>query len=235
MRGAHRKQARAIIAACLWLQAKGYVVGTYGNISVRVAEGLLITPSRIEYTELKPDDLVVLSLDGEVVAGTRLPSSELEVHRQVYLARADAQAVIHTHSLYSAAASTLHETIPAIVEEQSQVLGSEIRCSEYVPAGQHQRLGQEAARTLGSDVAALLANHGVVACGRRLDETLFATQIVERVAQMYLLARAAGGATPIPAEHVVSERERYLFKYGTAADKPVAAAPVPRARVKHDV
>jgi L-fuculose-phosphate aldolase len=92
-----------------------------------------------------------------------------------------------------------------------------------VPAGQHKRLGEETAHTLGKDVAVLLANHGGVACGRNLSETLFATQIVERLAQMYLLTRAAGGAIPIPHEFVVSERERYLHKYGKAEDNVLVA------------
>ena len=116
------------------------------------------------------------------------------------------------------------ESSLSTMEEQSQVLGSEIRCTNYVPAGQHQRLGRETARVLGGDVAVLLANHGGVACGRNLEETLFATQIVERVAQMYLLTRAAGGAIPIPQEFVVSERERYLYKYGKAEDDVLAAS-----------
>lgn len=213
-----------ILAACLWLEEKGFVVGTYGNVSVRVPEGLLITPSRLDYHAMTPDDLVLLSLDGRVLAGARLPSSELEVHRQVYRVRSDVRAIVHTHSLHSAAAASLHTTIPPIIEEQSQVLGGEIRCTEYVPAGQHQRLGLEAARTLGTDVAVLLANHGGVTCGRTLAEALFATQIVERVAQVYLLTRASGGGIPIPSEFVMSERERYLRKYGSAEDNVLAAS-----------
>jgi L-fuculose-phosphate aldolase len=213
-----------IIAACLWLEEKGFVVGTYGNVSVRVPEGLIITPSRTDYQAMTPEDLVLMSLDGRVLAGARFPSSELEVHRQVYLVRRDVQSVVHTHSLYSAAVACLHATIPPLVEEQSQVLGSEIRCTRYVPAGQHQQLGAETARTLGNDVAILLANHGGVTCGRNLQETLFATQVVERVAQMYLLTRAAGGAIPIPQEFVTGERERYLHKYGKAEDNVLAAS-----------
>ncbi len=224
-----------ILAACRWLEAKGLVVGTYGNVSVRVPAGLLITPSRLDYQTMTPDDLVLLSLDGHVRAGTRLPSSELEVHRQVYLQRPDVHAVVHTHALYSAAVACLHLTIPPIVEEQSQVIGGEIRCTNYVPAGQHQRLGEETARVLGKDLAVLLANHGSVTCGRTLQETLFAAQIVERVAQMFLLARAAGGAVPIPPEFVRAEHERYRFKYGRAEDNVLVSSSAkntePTARV----
>ena len=171
-----------IIRACLWLQEMGYVIGTYGNVSVRVEDSLIITPSRINYSFLTAEDLVTVSLTGKILEGNRLPSSELEVHRQIYLARRDIGAVAHTHSLFATALSCLHETIPVIVEEQSQVIGGRIFCTHYVPAGQHRELGAEVARALGESDGALIANHGAVGCGRSLDEALFTCQIVERVA-----------------------------------------------------
>src|SRR5205807_5633115 len=136
-------------AACLRLREMGYIVGTYGNLSARIPGGLVITPSRVDYAELTPADLVSVSDAGAALNGTRLPSSELEVHRQIYLRRPDVGAVVHTHSLHATALSCLHQTVPVIVEEQSQVVGAEIRCTQYVPAGQHKKLGEEVARTLG--------------------------------------------------------------------------------------
>jgi L-fuculose-phosphate aldolase len=211
-----------IIATCLRLEELGYVIGTYGNVSARVEAGLLITPSRVDYRLLKPEDIVTVSLAGKVISGMRLPSSELQVHLQIYVQRHDVGAVVHTHSLYATALSCIHDTIPVIVEEQSQVVGSEIRCTRYVPAGQHQKLGEEVARTLGNSMALLVANHGTVSCGRTLAEAVFTAQIVERVAQMRLMTSALGGAIPIPQEYVVSERERWLYKYGRAEDKAAA-------------
>src|SRR5262249_30074096 len=127
-------------------------------------------------------------------------------------------AVLHTHSLYATALSCTNQNMPVIVEEQSQVIGDIIRCTSYVPAGQHLKLGEEVAQVIGESNGLLLANHGAVACGRTVEEALFACQIVERVAQMYLLAKGMGGVVPIPREHVKSERERWLYKYGTTAD-----------------
>jgi L-fuculose-phosphate aldolase len=213
---------KEIIAACLRLEKLGYVIGTYGNVSARVPGGLIITPSRVDYRSLTPDDLVTVSLEGRVLEGTRLPSSELEVHRQIYVRRPDVCAIAHTHSLFATALSCVHETIPVMVEEQSQVIGDEIRCTRYVPAGKHRALGQEVARTLGKSSAVLLANHGTLSCGRSLAEALFTCQIVERIAQMRLLAGGKGKVIPIPREFVRSERERWLHKYGASADKAVA-------------
>ena len=88
--------------------------------------GLIITPSRVDYARLTREDLVTVSDAGVVLAGTRLPSSELEVHRRVYLRRPDLNAILHTHSLHATALSCCHETIPVIVEEQAQVVGGDI-------------------------------------------------------------------------------------------------------------
>jgi len=209
---------REIIAACLQLEAWGHVIGTYGNVSVRIPGGLLITPSRVDYHVVQPEDIVAVSLEGQVTAGTRLPSSELQVHLQIYLHRPEVGAVVHAHSLYATALSCLHGNVPVIVEEQSQVVGSEIRCTRYVPAGQHRELGVEVAATLGESMAVLLANHGTVSCGRTLAEALLTCQVVERVAQMHLLTSVAGSAIPIPPEFVASERARWLYRYGKAED-----------------
>jgi L-fuculose-phosphate aldolase len=214
----HLDLKREMIRVCHRLVDLGYVVGTYGNVSARVPGGLVITPSRVDYAALTPDDMVTVSDNGARIEGVRLPSSELEVHRQIYLARPDVQAVVHTHSLYATTLSCRHDTIPTIVEEQSQVIGGEIRCTRYVPAGQHEALGRETARVLGASNAVLLANHGTVSCGRSLEEALFACIVVERVAHMRLLT-SSGDAVSIPPEFVASERDRFLHRYGTAADR----------------
>ena len=216
----YRELKQAIIDACLLLEARGDIIGTYGNASVRAPGGLIVTPSRVDYHKITPDDMMTVADDGSVLDGHRLPSSETSVHRMIYLARPDVGAVLHTHSFYATALSCLHETIPVIVEEQSQVIGDAIRCTNYVPAGQHLKLGEEVAQALGASNGVLLANHGVVACGRTLDEALFVTQVVERVCHMWLMTRP--GAIPIPDEYVRSERERWLYKYGTAADNTAA-------------
>jgi L-fuculose-phosphate aldolase len=212
----YRELKQAIIDACLLLEARGDIIGTYGNASARIPEGLIVTPSRVDYHAITPDDMMTVADDGSVLDGHRIPSSETSVHRLIYRARPDVGAVLHTHSFYATALSCLHVDIPVIVEEQSQVVGDEIRCTNYVPAGQHEKLGEEVARALGKSNGVLLANHGVVACGRTIDEALFVTQVVERVAHMRLLT--GGAAVPIPDEFVRSERERWLYKYGTAAD-----------------
>jgi len=210
----------AIIEKCRVLEKMGYFIGTWGNISVRVPEGFIVTPSRIGYDIIQPSDFVVVSAEGKVVAGHRLPSSETEIHRAVLNKKGNVGAIIHSHSPYATAVSCLHLAIPPFVEDLVQIIGGHVNCTRYVPAGQHTRIAEEVANTIGDENAVLLANHGVMCCGRDLEEAFVASQILEKAAFMMLAAAAKGEVIPIPEEDVRSERHRFLYKYGTASDAP---------------
>jgi L-ribulose-5-phosphate 4-epimerase len=209
-----------MIEKCRLLEKIGYFIGTWGNVSVRVPEGFIVTPSRVEYSVIEPNDFVTVSLDGTVVAGHRLPSSETEIHRAVLVKKGDVGAIIHSHSPYATAVSCLHQSIPVFVEDMAQIIGDKVHCTEYVPAGQHKRIAEEVGRRIGSENAVLLANHGVMCCGRNLNEALITNQILEKAALMMLAAGGPAKVIPIPEEFVKSERHRYLYKYGTAKDAP---------------
>lgn len=217
MKTPYEAQKLEIIATCRALERMGYFIGTWGNISVRVPEGFLVTPSRIGYDAITVEDFVTVALDGTVLSGHRLPSSETGVHRLVLQKKPEAGAVIHSHSPYASAVSCLQRTVPVFVEDIAQIIGGEVRCSRYIPAGQHAALAEEVAQTIGAENAVLLANHGALVCGRTLGEAFVAAQILEKAALMMLLA--AGSMIPIHPDHVRSERDRFLHKYGTAADK----------------
>ncbi len=113
----HKDLKKEIIETCRRCVDMEYFVGTWGNISVRVPEGLIITPSKVQYDLLTVDDFVTVSSDGKVVAGNRLPSSEIEIHRDLLNGKSDVNAIIHSHSLYATAISCLHKSIPVFVEE----------------------------------------------------------------------------------------------------------------------
>jgi L-fuculose-phosphate aldolase len=214
----HEATKLEIISTCRAMERIGHFVGTWGNISVRVPEGFLITPSRVSYDTITPDDFVTVALDGRVVSGHRLPSSETGVHRLVLLKKPDAGAIIHSHPPYASAVACLQRSIPVFVEDVAQIIGGEVKCTHYVPAGQHQKIAEEVAATIGEENAVLLANHGVLVCGRTLSEASVACQILEKAAQMMLLAGSLGPVIPIPEEYVRSERHRFLYKYGTKND-----------------
>jgi L-fuculose-phosphate aldolase len=216
----HLALKREMIRTCRLLEKRGYFIGTWGNISVRVPEGFIVTPSRVEYAVIEPRDFVIMSPEGAVLEGHRLPSSEAEIHRAVLNKKRDVGAIIHSHSPCATAVSCLHQTIPVFVEDMAQIIGGAVRTTRYVPAGQHKKIAEEVANTIGEENAVLLANHGVICCGRDLNEALVASQILEKAAAMMLAAGGASKVMPIPEEFVRSERHRFLYKYGTLRDVP---------------
>ncbi len=209
-----------MIEKCRLLEKIGYFIGTWGNVSVRIPEGFLVTPSRVQYAVIEPRDFVTVSLGGTRLAGHCWPSSETEIHRAVLNKKSDVGAIIHSHSPYATAVSCLHQSIPVFVEDMAQIIGGEVRCTRYIPAGQHKEIAAEVGNTIGEENAVLLANHGVLCCGRDLEEGLVASQILEKAALMMLAAGGAGKMFPIPEDLVKSERYRFLYKYGTAHDAP---------------
>ena len=211
---------REMIEKCRLLEKIGYFIGTWGNVSARIPEGFLVTPSRVQYAGIEPGDFVAVSLEGTRLAGHRIPSSETEIHRAVLNKKSNVGAIIHSHSPYATAVSCLHQSIPVFVEDMAQIIGGEVRCTRYIPAGQHKEIAAEVGNTIGEENAVLLANHGVLCCGRDLEEALVASQILEKAAFMMLAAGGSGKVFPIPEDYVKSERHRFLYKYGTAHDAP---------------
>jgi L-fuculose-phosphate aldolase len=205
----------AVIEACRYLTDLGFFIGTWGNIGVRLDEGLIVTPSRIDFRLIAPGDLVVVDWDGNKIRGHRVPSSEMEVHRLILLNRPDLGASVHTHSPYASAVSCARRSIPVISEDISQIIGGETRCSGYVPAGRHRDLAEAAWEAMGQESSAvLLANHGPLVGGRDLAEAIVAAQVLEKAAMAMLLTPSIGGPTVIPEDLVKEERHRFLYKYG---------------------
>ncbi len=212
---AHERQQ--IIETCLYLQEMSYFLGTWGNVSIRVGESILLTPSRVEYSIMKPDDIVVIDMAGNKLKGDRNPTSEKEIHRQIYNLRNDVFAIIHAHTVYAMAVSTLEiDEVPCIVEEMSQLLGGSIPLTrEYVRAEEHSLLGIEASKCIQNRMSLILRNHGSVACGNSLSEATLVTQVQEKACMLYLNAIATGKSLRlIPEEFIASEHYRYKHTYG---------------------
>ena len=205
-----------IIDTCLWLKSEGLVFSTWGNISVRLDSGnILITPSKVEYELMTPDDLVVLAPDGTQVSGIRLSTSEREIHRKVMIKRQDVGAIIHMHSPYAMAAAARGEGVPVISEEMCQLLGGEIPISsEFVPSDMHERLGTVVSESVTDSNAILIRNHGPMCFGSTLKEAKVCCQVVEKSCKMYLHLLAAGNIQIISKENVIRGRDYFLNGYG---------------------
>ena len=193
------------------------VVGSEGNVSARVKgmEEMAITPSFVPYEEMEAKDIVVVNFQGEVVAGHRNPSAETKMHAAIYRTRSDAGAVVHSHSTYASALAVLRETIPPLIDEQVALLGGEVEVAGYGVPGSEE-LAKKAAQALERRDAALLANHGVVCCGKSLSQALRNALLVERLAQTYVIARLTGQPRHLPEESVELQRLVYETILGEA-------------------
>jgi len=170
----------------------GLVIGSFGNVSCRQQERILITPTSLDYFQMEPEDLFTLDLSGKKLAGDREPSSEFRLHVAIYVTRPDARAIVHTHSTHALALSMSATTreLPALTEEMEILVKGPVPIAPYVPAGTQEladRAAQILSKTPGKGL--ILARHGVVGLGNTLEGALLVCQLVEKAAQIQLLAQ----------------------------------------------
>ena len=195
-----RRLREAVVATALAMNAQGINRGKSGNVSARWRrdrfDGFLVTPTGLPYAQTGPEDVVAVTLDGEAL-GSRLPSSEWRFHRDIYRARADANAVVHTHAPFATTLACLHRGIPAFHYMVAVAGGRDIRCAPYATFGT-QELSDRALAALDGRKACLLANHGMIALGPSLDAALALAVEVETLAEMYWRALQVGEPEPLP-------------------------------------
>jgi L-fuculose-phosphate aldolase len=190
----------------------GLTPGMSGNVSVRGPSGVFVTPSGMPYSELRPDDAVEIKSDGSIRPGQRAPSTEWQLHRDILGARADVQAIVHTHSLYSTTISMLRRPIPAVHYMIVLAGSDEIPCAEYATFGSAQ-LALNAVSALRGGDACLLANHGMVALGSSLPAALKLAAEVETLASQYWHAAQVGSPHVLDRQELLKVRERFA-EYG---------------------
>jgi L-fuculose-phosphate aldolase len=190
----------------------GLTPGMSGNVSVRTGTGMLITPSGVAYDELVAADAVDVKADGTVRPGQRAPSTEWQLHHDLYAARSDVEAIVHTHSLYCTSISCLRRSIPAIHYMIVRAGSDDIPCAEYATFGS-AALAQHAVKALGVGDACLLANHGMIALGGSLAAALRLAAEVETLAAQYWHAAQLGSPHVLSADELAAARARFT-SYG---------------------
>ena len=158
----HTSLREAVIAAARSLHEYQLGVGTAGNVSARIEQGYLITPTGMDYEKLSSADIVTMDMHGNRAESDLKPSSEWRFHQDIYAARGDVNAIVHTHSPCATA----------------------LACT--------QQLSDNALTALAGRQACLLANHGVIALGMDVDSAFKMAQLVEELAKHYLFSRMAG-------------------------------------------
>ncbi|NWG40173.1 MAG: class II aldolase/adducin family protein [Hydrogenophilaceae bacterium] len=164
--------------------------GSTGNVSVRYGEGFLITPSGLPNDTLEPEQMVFVDMEGQA-SGSLKPSSEWRIHRDLYQARPEANAVVHAHSSYAVSLSCLRRGIPAFHYMVAAAGGKDIRCAGYATFGT-QELSDAVLIALENRRACLMSNHGLVTVGASLDAALSLAVEVEELCAQYWRASLVG-------------------------------------------
>ncbi len=202
-----------IVATGKLLTEKHLVAGSWGNISCKIGESIYaVTPSGKGYTSLTDEDIVIIDQQCDTVWGRHVPSSESKLHVAVYSAYPEAQAIIHTHSIYASALAAMRKPIPPIIEDIVQIIGGSVNCAEYALPGT-QQLAANAVSALAGRKAVLLANHGAVCWGKSLEDALIVAEVLEKAAQIAVICQSCGGAVELPADDVAVMHEFYNKHY----------------------
>ncbi|UCE10239.1 MAG: class II aldolase/adducin family protein [Candidatus Thorarchaeota archaeon] len=202
----YEEERRELLDTCLKMLELDLLAGSAGNASVRVDDHAVITPSSVPYIEMKPEDMMVLDLEGNVVEGDLNPSVEHRIHLALYRNRDDAQAVLHPHSVYATALALLQRPLPPILDEVVPKLGGEIRVTSYAMPGSTE-LANEVVGAIEDRSAVLIANHGALVIGSSLSKALSKSLLLERTCRIYLIALQAGKPTELPEEIVEMEQD----------------------------
>lgn len=206
------REVRAQVAAtCRTLRNEALVVGTAGNVSVRVGELVAVSPSGLDYDDLTPELVGIHRLDGSAVDAPLRPSSEFPLHLQVYESTG-AGAVVHTHAPASTALSCLVDEVPAS-HYYTAMFGGPVRVAPYATFGSDELAGNVAVALDGRG-AALLANHGAVVVAATLSAALVLVRYLEYICDVHLRALSTGlpVRTLDPAE--IDRVAGLLYGYG---------------------
>ncbi len=186
--------------------------GTGGNLSIFNPEQrlLAISPGSMDYEKVEPEDVAVVNLEGAKIEGRCKPSSELEMHSVFYKGRRDILSLVHTHSVYATVISCLRWQLPG-VHYLVGLAGKDVLCAPYSVFGSRE-LAENAFEYMGGRKAVLLANHGLLAGGKSIEEAFTTAEIIEFCAELYYKTKCAGEPVLLSEKQMEQAIER-LGKY----------------------
>lgn len=212
------EERQAVVDYGMAMLRSGLTTGTGGNLSCceRTRGVIAISPSGVSYEALKPQDVVVVDLDGNLVDGNLKPSSEIGFHLALYHHRADIGGIVHTHSVYATTLACLHREIPPI-HYLVGFAGSKVPVAPYATFGT-DALAHNVRQTMGNHYhAVLLANHGLVAVGTGLPQAFDTAEEVEFVARVFCQAQSIGDPVALGDDEMTRVIEKFKT-YGKQDD-----------------
>jgi len=210
-RAKEQAKRQSIIDACREMNRLGINQGTSGNISVRYADGMLITPTSTPYETMRPEQIVFMKLDGGFDAKQR-PSSEWRFHRDILKARLEVNAVVHAHPPYATILAIMGLEIPPIHYMIACAGGDTIRCAPYATFGTEE-LSHAAVAALEDRLACLLAHHGMIVVGASLAKAMWLAVEVETLARQYPGCLQIGTPSKLSKAEIENVRAR-MAGYG---------------------
>jgi len=189
---------QALLSVAKEMITCGLVEGTAGNVSARLPDGnVVLTPSSIDYKTMTLDDLVVTDIDGNVIAGNRVPTTEKSLHLACLRKHQDIGAVMHCHAMFATMFAIVRQPIPCVIEEFDVYVGGDVQVADYQMTGS-DALAEEVSNRIADRGAVLMANHGLLCVGKNPVDVLKVARLVERTAQIIWGARMLGNVVPLP-------------------------------------
>jgi L-ribulose-5-phosphate 4-epimerase len=200
----------------------GLVAWTAGNVSERLPDGksFIIKPSGVMYDDLKPADLVICDLNGEVIEGALAPSSDTKTHAYIYREMPDVNGIVHTHSNYASAWAAANKSIPCALTAMGDEFGGDIPLGPFALIG-GEEIGKGVVATLKSSnsPAVLMANHGVFTIGKSAQTAVKAAVMCEDVAKTMFIAAQLGEIHRLQESDIAKLYDRYQNVYGQSKGK----------------
>ena len=190
----YEEQKHQIVESAQLLALKGYLMATGGNLSLRIPgqDAFAVTPSNYDYFKMTAEDVCVLGFSLTPLSGQRRPSVESAMHGAVYQARADVNAIVHTHQVYASALTLLRAPIPALFDEQARFLGRSVEIIPYAPSGTGMLKNAVAKHVRNHNNAYMMQNHGALVFGHDMERAIHNVEILEKCSLAYLLALCSG-------------------------------------------
>lgn len=205
-----RAHRQAIVESCRWMNASGLNQGTSGNISVRWHDDMLITPSSTPYETMTAEMIATMPLarGEDSWHGPIKPSSEWRFHQAILISRPEIGAIVHTHSVHATALSMARKPIPPCHYMVAAFGGSDVRVADYATFGTAE-LSENALKALEGRTACLLANHGMIALGRDLEQAKWRAMELETLARQYILTLQIGGPVLLSEAEIAAARAKF--------------------------
>lgn len=209
-----KKERELLVKYGKKLITNGLTKGSGGNISIYNREENLvaITPSGMDYFETEEDDIVIIDIDGNIIEGKHKPSSEIGMHLIFYKNREDANAIVHTHSMYATAVSCMGWTLEP-VHYMVGMAGVDVKCSKYATYGS-QELAENALRAMEDRNAVLLGNHGLLALGNDVESAFSTAEHLEFVSELYCITKSLGQPNILTETQMIEVMKKFkTYKY----------------------